>query len=623
MDEVANMPPQTRSTLGIPTIIPQVDYTPTKRFLDSVIPDYFNLRKAFGLDQEIGQEPMFNTEGGADGGKISEFYNRQTMGANNRAALYTLVSEMSSHPLISAALDIYASEATVPDPISGKVCWVESPDPAVRQSLQDLLTKLGLDGERAYGICHSLSEYGDCFEHIVPGDQSVAALKYVHPSRLTRIEDQYGRLQGFAAGILNKDDAKWEENLEKKPEMISYPWDFVHFRIQSSNRESVHGDPLTLPARRSYQQLKMIEDMLVLYRLSRGMDRDVYYVNTRGATPSQQWRNVHEFRQQVRKKLGINPMGGSMRQEFDPKTPDKDLFIPTSGSDDPTRVERQKGGGPQGDIPDVDHFRRVLLGSLRIPAGFIGFESDTPSRATLASQSSRFARACRRLQKAYIQGVRWICESHLIRQGMTTRDDQGRFLIPFKIKMSPINQVEELTKMEILEKRISITQNIFSMAQIQGVPNEETGETVPTSPIVRDPSQFIAWNLRHNMGMGDAEIEMFMGDRTMGMTPEDVIVSQLMESKDFDPTPAKEEKKEDLNESKDYVDDCFVESKERSNDFELLEQETALRAELHIEEGRPIIRCPSCKTHGMDIKKDEINESVYLLCGNCGNTETV
>ena len=629
-DEVSLMDSASRVAIGLPAIIPQTDYTGFQQIIDSVVPNFLGLRKAFGLDQEIGAQPLFNTDTDTSG-KMSDYYRRETAFANNRGALYTLVSEMAAHPLISAALDIYANEATVPDPVSGKVAWVECDDANIRAELTDLLGRLGLDGDKAYSICYSMAEYGDNFEHIVADQNGVIGLKYVHPTRLTRIEDRFGRLQGFAAGILTPEDAKWENNMEKMPEKVSYPWDIAHFRIQSTNRESLHGDPMTLPARRAYQQLKMVEDMLVLYRLSRGMDRDVYYVNVRGATPTQSWRTVHEFRQQVRKNLGVDPLGGKMRQEYNPKTPDKDLFVPTSGTDDPTRVERQKGGGPQGDIPDVDHFRRVLLGALRIPAGYIGFETDTPSRATLSSQSARFARAVRRLQKAYIQGVRWICESHLIRRGFTTRDDQGRMLAPFRIKMSPVNQVEELTKMEILTQQIEIAQSLQSLAQIQsGEPDPNTGIVTPFSPIVADSRQFIAWNFRKNLKMSDSEIELFMGDKGMGMTQDDLIMSQIMEKAkesgvgmDAFEESVKEAVTELREVADEYVDESFVvsESQAEPGDFDLDKQEDELRESLNIKDG-PIIKCPSCKEQGMSIRHDSVENRDFLFCTNCGHSQT-
>jgi hypothetical protein len=667
-DEVSLMDSNSRVSIGLPAVIPQVDYTPTQQILDSVVPNFLGLRKAFGLDQEFAATPLFNTEQDTSG-KMSDYYRREMVFSNNRGSLYTLVSEMAAHPLIAAALDIYASEATVPDPITGKVCWAEAEDPKIRAELNDLLARLQLDSDKAYSICFSMAEYGDNFEHVVADNQGVLALKYIHPSRLTRIEDKFGRLQGFAAGILTKQDAVWEENLDKMPDKVSYPWDIAHFRIQSTNRETCHGDPMTLPARRAYQQLKMIEDMLVLYRLSRGFDRDVYYVGVRGATATQSWRTTHEFRQQIRKNLGINPVGANMRQEFSPKTPDKDLFIPSSGKDDPTRVERQSGGGPQGDIPDVDHFRRVLLGALRIPAGYIGFETDTPARATLASQSARFARAVRRLQKAYIQGVRWICECHLIKRGFQTRDDAGRMTVAYKVKMSPINQVEELTKMEILTQQVDLVGKILEFARIdfEPPPMPEPAAPAPApakakakaktegavvqppaaptppviSPIIPNPLQFIAWVLRKNLNLSDSEIGMFLGDPRLGMTEDDVALMQLAEStiqrdpdfQAFSDTIKEvvEDARSDLKEGEDpafvenksdYQDSFFVANRaDRKEVFDLDQQEINLRESLGVKEGDPIIKCPACEKQGMSVRKDEIEERNFLFCTKCGHSQ--
>lgn len=647
MDEVAIMPARTRSLLGLPTIIPYTDYTPVQLFVDSYLPKFQSLRRAFGLDQELALNPIFDL-GDESGGRQSTVYQRNLVLNNQRTAVYYLVEEMDQYDLIYSALDLYAEEATQADPDTQRVVWIESDDANLRQDLMDLLSRLNME-DKAFSIIRTLCKFGDDFERITTSEGlGVTSLQFIHPSRLSRVEDKRGRLQGFSAGILSPEECQWEN--VKDPSKVSYPWDFVHFRLMSSNRDNIHGESILMGARRAYQQLKMMEDMLVLYRMARGMDRDVYYVNTGSSTGTGAWRTLHEFRQEVRKKLGINP-GTSMRQEFNIRAPDEDIFLPIAGKDDPTRIERQTGGAPQGDIDDVDHFRRKLFASLRIPAGFMGFESDTPAKATLASQDIRFARSIKRIQRAFKQGIRYICESHVASKGTETRDEVGRMILKFKVKMAAINQIEEMAKAEIYKTRMEVVTAMLSILGLQQQPDPTTGIIIPGTGIIQDIEAWTAWVLRKFLSLSDEEIGMFLGDPNIGNTSTNTELSSLTEknlteiaeksglmTRLRNKTKIIAEAVDVLRIDADEYDPSFVATErkpKKDSDGKILEnqiydlqaEENLLKESLgHVGDG-PIVKCPSCSKKSLTLKRD-VSESQdgllksrtrsYMLCRGCG-----
>lgn len=624
------MSSRTRVTLGLPPIIPQTDYGPVQRIVDSYLPKWDGLRRMFGLDQEISVDPIYNI--GDDNGKSSTFYRNTLQFSNQRGPIYTLVEEMDAYDLINSALDLYTEEATQADPDTQRVVWIESPDANLRADLMDLIVRLGLD-DRASSIVRTMCKYGDNFERIVTSDSvGVLRLGFVHPARLSRIEDLDGKLQGFAAGILAPDECIWE-NI-KEHQKVSYPWDFAHFRLQSNNRDGKHGDSILMGCRRAYQQLKMTEDMLVLYRMARGMDRDVYKVNVQGSTPTQAWRTIHEFRQQVRKHLAINP-GMGMRQEYNMRTPDEDIFLPLNGKEDPTTVERQQGGQPQGDINDVDHFRRKLFGSLRIPAGFMGFESDTPAKATLASQDVRFARSVKRIQRSFKMGVRWICEVHLIKKGQQTRDELGRMTSKFTVKMAAVNQLEELAKIEIYKARMELITSMLTLVGLQQEPDPTTGLIIPGTGVIKNIDGWVAWVLRKFMDVTDEEIEMFLGDSQLGLTVDTIAMRSLSEkagTEAIDKIKAKYASIKDrvdlLCESddenftvtpKEKIDEerSQLKKQEPQKTYDLITEESMLRERLQTTGDGPIIQCPKCLKKSLSVRMDKVEHRSYMLC-SCG-----
>lgn len=630
-DDVDIMSSKQRVSLGLPPIIPQVDYNGFQLIMDSILPKFVGLRKMFGLDTEIVTDPIYNL--GDHGGRTSQFFQNSLLFNQQRGPVYTLAEEMDTYDLLHSALDLYAEEATQSDPDTQHVVWIESEDAGLESDLMDLMTRLGMD-DKAFPIIRTMCKYGDDFERIITSDSvGVTSLGYVHPARLSRIEDHEGRLQGFAAGILAPEDCVWESIKEKQK--VSYPWDFVHFRLQSTNRDSKHGDSILMGSRRAYQQLKMTEDMLVLYRQSRGFDRDIYYVNTSGATQTTAWRTLNEFRQEVRKKLAINP-GVGMRQEYNPRTPDEDLFLPVNGKEDPTRVERQQGGAPQGDINDVDHFRRKLFGSLRIPAGFMGFEDDTPAKATLASQDVRFARGVKRIQRAYKQGIRWICEVHLIKKGVVTRDELGRFLMKFAVKMAPINQLEEMAKVEIYQQRVQLVSQMLTLVGLQQQADPNTGLILPATGVIPNVEQWVAWVLRKFMGLTDAEVEIFLGDSTLGLTPDAMQYRNMNElaeksglmEKIKNSTKTLKEAIEVLRDEDEFFEvvapktSVVRDGDVQSGEFNILTEEQQVKERLSHSGDGYVMQCPSCMQSALSVRFDNSRNQSYMFC-RCGYTAYV
>lgn len=201
--------------------------------------------------------------------------------------------------------------------------------------------------------------------------------------------------------------------------------------------------------------------------------------------------------------------------------------------------------------------------------------------------------------------------------------------------------------MEILTQQVDLVAKIVNLARIEYLPQAEgdANPPQPASPIIANPQQFIAWTLRKNLNLTDSEVEMFMGDPSLGMTEDDVALQQLSEAEslvkndedfisfeklvqeiaednrsgDGDENIFEESAKSDI----DYQDSFFVAHKRdvTPGAFDIDKQESSLRESLGVKEGDPIIKCPACKEQGMSIRKDEIEENTFLFCPKCGHSQ--
>jgi DNA-directed RNA polymerase subunit M/transcription elongation factor TFIIS len=373
LEDVASMPAYSRVAMNLPPIIPQVDYTPVQQFAENYLPRWKSLRKLFNLDIQIDIDPPFSLNEPDFGRNFSWYQDKMNMQLADRNTLYQTVDEMDNYDIIASALDLLAEDATQIDPDTNRSVWVESENEEIRNTCMELFDRVGLE-EQIFGMVRGMCKYGDNFERIIASsDLGIVALENVHPSRLTRVQDRFGRLLGFVPGMHNELEMQDPDKANKLN--ISKPWSFLHFRLISSRREIKHGESYLINANKVFRQLKILEDTMVLYRLNRASDKDVYYIDVGDQPPDQQWQTINQWRRELRKKFYVNPATGQARQQYNPRTADEDLYFPLpKGSE--SRVERLQGAGPIGDIYDIEHFRDKLFGALRISKAHLGFEKD-------------------------------------------------------------------------------------------------------------------------------------------------------------------------------------------------------------------------------------------------------
>ena len=95
--------------------------------------------------------------------------------SQNRNTIYDMLDTMSEDPLIAAALEIYAEDATEPND-KGQIVWVESSDSSISKYVQFLLNSLDID-KHIYQWVYSLCKYGDLYLRLYKKSEIEEALK--------------------------------------------------------------------------------------------------------------------------------------------------------------------------------------------------------------------------------------------------------------------------------------------------------------------------------------------------------------------------------------------------------------------------------------------------------------
>ena len=245
--------------------------------------------------------------------------------------------EMDEFPEISSALDIIADDVTAPDE-DGVILRVVSETPGIKEEIQHLIKKLKLEDE-IWEMTRSLCKFGNEYEEIVYSDKGVEGLIYLPPITMRRIENRKGVLIGFVQSF-TKDFAILPEQVEaiiaqgdptkyiQGNKIIFEPWEVAHARYRARDRRSLYGYSVVEPARWIWKRLLILEDAVLIYRLTRAADRWIVYVNVGDLPITQAEAYVRKVMSMMKRKKVIDPVTGKLTERFNPLCVTGDTKVP-------------------------------------------------------------------------------------------------------------------------------------------------------------------------------------------------------------------------------------------------------------------------------------------------------
>jgi hypothetical protein len=386
-----------------------------------------------------------------------EWYTNYLSIARDRKERYRIFSEMDTFGLVSAILDVYAEEATQRDYDRGVSVWIESKSKAMITAGNECLRNTQME-DRVQFITRRTGKLGDAFQRLIyQTGKGVLGWKVASSSKVHRLEDKYGRLIGF-----REDGQKYRQKKRK----VSWPWDYVHFRLLGKYEEAGYGTAILDALFRPWRQLTLAEDSVLMYRMRRAPDRNLVMVDVGNMEEHDAVSYLNSWRKRFRKLEFIDPSSPNYKKQYNPLTPLEDVFVAMRPNNN-TRIETLSGAGNMGELYDLEHFRDKFFGTAKVPKAYFGFEGEINAKATLVQQDVRFARSAKRLQRSTIYGIRQTLEIHYTLLPTEPNDDTYDFHQPdkeFLVQMSPISYLDEWERLELVQLRYQIVESMSRLA---------------------------------------------------------------------------------------------------------------------------------------------------------------
>lgn len=128
------------------------------------------------------------------------------------------------------------------------------------------------------------------------------------------------------------------------------------------------------PVYRTWRQMSLIEDAMIIYRVVRAPERRIFYIDVGNLQGPKREQAIEKQRLRLMQKQAMK--NNELTTEYDPHSTSEDIFIPTNSTGKGSRIETLPGGSNLGETGDLEWFSKKLAAGLRIPHSMIDTQGD-------------------------------------------------------------------------------------------------------------------------------------------------------------------------------------------------------------------------------------------------------
>jgi hypothetical protein len=272
---------------------------------------------------------------------------------------------------IGSALDILADDATTRND-EGDLLNITSENPEIKETLENLFKDILNIEFNLFSWVRNCCKYGDYF--LMLDVDPINGVMGAHPIPPVQVE----RMEGYDSD----NPYAYKFQIIGLAQQDFQNWEVVHFRLLNDTMFLPYGKSQIEGARKIWKQLNLIEDAMLVYRITRAPERRVFKIDVAGINPQDVPIYIEETKNRLKKAPLIDQSTGQLDYRYNPLSVDEDYFLPIRGQQSST-IETLPGGQNINDIEDVHYMRSKLFSALKIPKAYLQFEEDLNGKATL------------------------------------------------------------------------------------------------------------------------------------------------------------------------------------------------------------------------------------------------
>ena len=209
---------------------------------------------------------------------------------------------------------------------------------------------------------------------------------------------------------------------------------------------------------KALNQLRMIEDSLVIYRLSRAPERRIFYIDVGNLPKVKAEQYLRDVMSRYRNKLVYNANTGEIRDDKKMMSMMEDFWLPRREGGRGTEITTLPGGQNLGELTDVEYFKKKLYKALNVPISRIegdgGFNLGRSSE--ILRDELKFSKFVGRLRKRFSVMFLDMLKTQLLLKNVVTPEDWEMMSEHIQFDFLYDNHFAELKEAELMENRINL-----------------------------------------------------------------------------------------------------------------------------------------------------------------------
>ena len=413
--------------------------------------------------------------------------------ARNEYDLIKRYRDMSLHPECDSAIDDIVNEFVVSD--SNDTCVNidltnlqvgASVKKRIREEFEYVKRLLNFD-MRAHELIRNWYVDGRTYYHKVidlkDPKKGITELRYIDPLKIRRVRQKIKKVDqvdplairgtalehewgdyvdyyvynpkgyGRQSAMIGTGDFSSNQGIKIAFDAITY----VHSGLQDMNKR-MHLSFLHKGIK-SLNQLRMIEDALVIYRLSRAPERRIFYIDVGNLPKVKAEQYLRDVMARYRNKLVYDAATGEIRDDKKHMSMLEDFWLPRREGGRGTEITTLPGGQNLGELKDVEYFKKKLYNSLNLPPSRLTDDNkgfNLGKSTEVLRDELKFTKFIGRLRKRFSGIFHDTLKTQLILKGVIAPEDWDDMAEHIQYDYIHDNHFNELKELEMETSRINL-----------------------------------------------------------------------------------------------------------------------------------------------------------------------